>query len=69
MVVLSSRDNGFSTFHLSFLLLLSSAGILAYVLVRDGLANDSNLFNKSIMSDELNHELMPNKLLRNLQKF
>lgn len=50
MVGLSSRFNGFSTFHLSFLLLPSSAGIFADELPRDGFVNDSNLFNKSIMN-------------------
>jgi hypothetical protein len=50
IVALSNRVNGFSIFHLSFLLLLNSAGIFVDVLPRAGLVNDSNLFNKSIMN-------------------
>lgn len=50
MVGLSNRFNGFSTFHLSFLLLPGSAGIFADELIRDGVVNDSNLFNISIMN-------------------
>lgn len=45
--------NGFSTFHLSFLLLLKSAGIFVDELPRDGFANDSDLFNKSIINAKI----------------
>lgn len=51
MVALSKYFNGFSIFHLSFLLLLKSAGILVdEPPPRDGLVNDSDLFNKSVRS-------------------
>lgn len=49
-MALSNRFNGFSTFHLSFLLLLSSAGIFVDELPRDVVVNDSNLFNNSIIN-------------------
>jgi hypothetical protein len=48
----SSRWSAPSAFHLSFLLPLRSAGIFAVELPRDGVVNDSNLFNTSAMSVE-----------------
>jgi hypothetical protein len=48
----SSRWSAPSALHLSFLLLLRSAGIFAVELPRDGVVNESNLFNISAMSVE-----------------
>lgn len=49
-VALSSHFNGFSTFHLSFLLLLSSAGIFADELPRGVTVNASILFINSVIN-------------------
>lgn len=69
MVVLSNRVNGFSSFHLSFLLLLNSAGIFVDILPRDGFVNDSNLFDKSIMNKKLQCDWSGGVLLKNFIEF